>query len=96
MNHTLRVDGHHLFDQKSRKDLATKQDNILVIERKIHLEFHGWHGKESCTPHDFLAFLTERQSYQFAGPRGTDRLRKLMTRLESLYSQYSDHMNYSM
>jgi len=92
----FQLDGHHLFDQKTRKDLATKQENILVLEHKIHLEFHAWHGKEACTPHDFLAFLTERQSHQFTGPRGTDRLRRLMTRLEGLYSQYSDHMNYTM
>lgn len=92
----FQLDGHHLFDLNTRKDLATRLENILVIERKIHLEFHSWHGKESCNPQDFLSFLTERQSHHFAGPHGTERLRKLMTRLEGLYVQYKDHMNYNL
>ncbi len=91
----FQLDGHHLFDQDNRKDLATKLENILVIERRIHLEFHSWHGKEACTPQDFLVFLTERQSHQFTGSRGIDRLRKLITRLEGLHAQYKDHMNYT-
>lgn len=92
----FQLDGHHLFDQKSRRDLATKIENILIVEQKIHTEFHGWHGKDACTPQDFLLFLTERQSHHFAGPRGSERLRKLMTRLEELHAQYGNHMNYSL
>ena len=37
----LSLDGHHLFDNSNRSDLADLSDNILVVEYSINSDFHS-------------------------------------------------------
>ena len=53
------LDGHHLFDRRSRPDLADLPENILVLVPDLHREFHGWKSGP-CTPKDVLAVRRNR------------------------------------
>lgn len=41
---TSELDGHHLFERRSRLDLADATDNILVLQPELHNEVHSWKG----------------------------------------------------
>ena len=96
---TFQLHGHHLFDKVSRPDLADFIDNILVVEGSIHLDFHSWNkGKETCTPKDFLDYLSEARGDLFdsENARTLERHRKLVERLVSLQSNYEgNHLKYN-
>ncbi len=77
----MALDGHHLFDRRSRPDLVDLPDNILVITPDLHQEFHSWRTG-SCTPNDVLTFaetvradlfdpVNSRQMKRLAGPDPT-------------------------
>lgn len=80
--------GHHLFDRKSRPDLADLPDNILVVVPDLHKEFHGWHIG-SCTPNDFLHFLETARGDLFDPVNSMDmkRIQALTRRLRRLENE---------
>ncbi len=50
---------HHLFDVSTYPDLAETECNLLVMDERIHNEFHVWMGGThvSCTVEDFEKFI---------------------------------------
>ncbi|MBP0021953.1 MAG: hypothetical protein J7647_30900 [Cyanobacteria bacterium SBLK] len=55
----VEVAAHHLFSAAEYPDLAANVDNLIVIQVKIHREFHSWMGgsRKGCTLDDFIEFL---------------------------------------
>ena len=82
------LDGHHLFDRRSRPDLADLPENILVLMPDLHREFHGWKSGP-CTPNDLLTFIQTARGDLFdpANSRDMKRLRALTHRLQRLQSE---------
>tara|TARA_B100001250_G_scaffold89414_1_gene74166 strand:+ start:857 stop:1102 length:246 start_codon:yes stop_codon:yes gene_type:complete len=60
---SVQLIGHHLFDRHMRPDLADLQENILVVESQIHIQFYAWKGGENCEPNEFLQFLLNVRFY---------------------------------
>lgn len=79
------LDGHHLFDRRSRPDLADFPDNILVLTGEIHREFHGW-KPGPCAPRDFLCYLETVRADLFdpVNARSLKRMQALTRRLNRL------------
>jgi hypothetical protein len=77
------LDGHHLFDRRSRPDLADLPENILVLVPELHREFHGWKGGP-CRPKDVLLFIETARGDLFdpVNSRDMKRLRALTHRLQ--------------
>ncbi len=82
------LDGHHLFDRRSRPDLADLPENILVLMPELHREFHGWKNG-SCTPNDVLVFIETARGDLFdpVNSRDMKRLRALTHRLQRFQSE---------
>lgn len=82
------LDGHHLFDRRSRPDLADLPENILVMVPDLHREFHGWKGG-ACTPKDLLVFIETAHGDLFdpVNSRDMKRLRALNHRLQRFESE---------
>ena len=78
----LELVGHHLFDKKTRPDLADLHENILIMTKEIHKDFHSW-KTGPCEPKDFLDYLSharfEPKNYY-----------KLVARLEVLQRNYKN------
>lgn len=88
--------GHHLFDRRSRPDLADLPDNILVIMPDLHKEFHGWAGG-SCTPNDFLRFMETARADLFdpLNSMHMKRIQALTRRLKRLQQEREGtHLRY--
>ncbi|WP_269617214.1 hypothetical protein [Prochlorococcus marinus] len=88
---SVQLIGHHLFDRHTRPDLADLQENILVVENQIHIQFHAWKGGESCEPKDFLKFLLDVR-FDLIDPDNSvaskKRYQYLLTWLEKLQKNY--------
>ena len=82
------LDGHHLFDRRSRPDLADLPENIVVMLPDLHREFHGW-KRGSCTPQDLLLFIESTRGDLFdpVNTRDMRRLRALTHRLQRLQTE---------
>jgi hypothetical protein len=82
------LDGHHLFDRRSRPDLADLPENILVLMPDLHREFHGW-KRGPCTPNDVLVFIETARGDLFdpVNSRDMKRLRALTHRLQRFQSE---------
>jgi hypothetical protein len=82
------LDGHHLFDRRSRPDLADLPENILVLVPDLHREFHGWKSGP-CAPKDVLVFVETARGDLFdpVNSRDMKRLRALTHRLQRLQSE---------
>jgi hypothetical protein len=82
------LDGHHLFDCKSRPDLADLTDNILILLPELHREFHSWKSG-SCTPNDFLRFIevTRADLFDPVNSRHRKRIQALTRRLNRLQQE---------
>jgi hypothetical protein len=82
------LDGHHLFDRRSRPDLADLPENILVIMPDLHREFHGWKSGP-CSPEDVLVFIETARGDLFdpVNSRDMKRLRALTHRLQRFQSE---------
>ena len=82
------LDGHHLFDRRSRPDLADLPENILVLMPELHREFHGWKNG-SCIPNDVLVFIETARGDLFdpVNSRDMKRLRALTHRLQRFQSE---------
>ncbi len=82
------LDGHHLFDRRSRPDLADLPENILVLVPDLHREFHGW-KTGPCTPKDVLVFIEAARGDLFdpVNSRDMKRLRALTHRLQRFQSE---------
>ncbi len=80
--------GHHLFDRRTRPDLADLPENILVLVPDLHREFHGWKSGP-CTPGDFLLFIETARGDLFDPVNASHmkRLRSLSHRLQRLQSE---------
>lgn len=88
--------GHHLFDRRSRPDLADLPENILVIVPELHREFHSWTGV-SCSPNDFLRFIETSRSDLFdpVNARHMKRIQSLTRRLNRLQQEREGgHLRY--
>lgn len=96
-HNTVELDGHHLFDRRSRPDLADATTNILVLQPELHSEFHSWKGSEACCPQDFLEFLTSVRGDLFdpVNSRAMARHQRLVHRLTLLQANYeNNHLRY--
>ena len=94
---TLELDGHHLFDRRSRPDLADAITNILVLVPDLHSEFHSWKASPTCSPHDFIDFITTVRADLFdpVNSRAMARHQRLVHRLTLLHTNYEDnHLRY--
>lgn len=82
------LDGHHLFDRRSRPDLADLPENILVLMPELHREFHGWKSGP-CAPKDMLVFIETARGDLFdpVNSRDMKRLRALTHRLQRFQSE---------
>ncbi len=82
------LDGHHLFDRRSRPDLADLPENILVLTPDLHREFHGWKSGP-CTPKDVLVFIETARGDLFdpVNSHHMKRLRVLTHRLQRFQSE---------
>lgn len=92
----IELAGHHIYDRKSRSDLADLSDNILVVLPDLHKEFHSWH-KGHCTPNDFLHFLETARADLFdpVNSRDMKRIQMLTQRLRRLEQERgSGHLRY--
>lgn len=89
----LELDGHHLFDRRSRPDLADATENILVMQAELHREFHSWKATSSCCPQDFIEFITTVRGDLFdpVNSRATARMRQLICRLTLLQENYENN-----
>lgn len=90
------LEAHHLFDACTRPDLAAFDDNLLVITRRIHQNFHKWLGNKPCEPKDFIDYLLQNEMSHFDGPPSTKKQRerkldRLMNRLELLQARFHDN-----
>ncbi len=58
-DHRINLAVHHLFDVSTYPDLAEIECNLLVMDERIHKEFHLWMGGThvSCTVEDFEKFI---------------------------------------
>lgn len=92
VHNKIDLDGHHLFDRRSRPDLADLPENILVVRSDLHREFHGWKSGPCC-PADFLAFLETARGDLFdpVNSRHMKRLRALTHRLQRFQSEREGH-----
>lgn len=94
------LEAHHLFDACSRPDLAAFEDNLLVISRSIHQNFHKWAGAKSCEPKDFIDYILRNEMNHFDGPPSTKKqkekkLESLINRLELLQARFEgNHLLY--
>ncbi|MEB3335183.1 MAG: hypothetical protein VKP70_09375 [Cyanobacteriota bacterium] len=94
---SLELDGHHLFDRRSRPDLADAIANILVLNPDLHAEFHSWTSAATCCPQDFLDFITTVRGDLFdpVNSRAMARHQRLVQRLTLLQANYQDnHLRY--
>jgi hypothetical protein len=94
---SLELDGHHLFDRRSRPDLADALTNILVLIPDLHSEFHSWQSSATCCPQDFLEFITTVRGDLFdpVNSRAMARHQRLVHRLTLLQTNYEDnHLRY--
>ena len=93
----FQLDGHHLYDKITRPDLSDLHENILVLERSIHSEFHSWNKKQNCEPKDFLNFLSEVR-LDLINPENnaaSKRYNKLVAQLTKLQKNYEgNHLKY--
>ena len=92
----IELAGHHLFDRRSRPDLADLPDNILVIVPDLHREFHSW-ASDSCTPSDFLRFIETARADLFdpANAMHRKRIQSLTRRLKRLQQEREgSHLRY--
>jgi hypothetical protein len=82
------LDGHHLFDRRSRPDLADLPENILVLVPDLHREFHRWKSGP-CAPKDVLGFIETARGDLFdpVNSRDMKRLRTLTHRLQRFQSE---------
>ncbi|MFM1798918.1 MAG: hypothetical protein RLZZ117_1196 [Cyanobacteriota bacterium] len=89
----LELDGHHLFDRRSRPDLADATDNILVLQPDLHSEFHSWKDGPTCCPQDFIDFITTVRGDLFdpTNSRAMARLQRLVHRLTLLQANYENN-----
>lgn len=92
-DHNLILDIHHLFDAKSRPDLAALDENLLVITSPLHQKFHQWMSGKPCTPDDFVGYLLSNELTHFDGNASTQarqeqRLQRLINQLELLQSRF--------
>jgi len=93
----LELDGHHLFDRRSRPDLADATANILVLNPDLHSEFHSWKSSATCCPQDFIEFITSVRGDLFdpVNSRAMARHQRLVHRLTLLQTNYEDnHLRY--
>lgn len=88
----IELSGHHLFDRRSRPDLADLADNVVVIVPQLHREFHSW-KPGPCCPHDFLLFLEKARADVFdpVNSRDMARLQGLTRRLNRLQKEREGH-----
>jgi hypothetical protein len=96
-HNTLELDGHHLFDRRSRPDLADATTNILVLQPQLHSEFHSWKDATGCCPQDFLDFITSVRGDLFdpVNSRAMARHQRLVQRLTLLQANYeNNHLRY--
>jgi hypothetical protein len=89
----IELDVHHLFDSSSRPDLASLDENLLVITTALHRNFHKWMGSRSCEPQDFVDYLLRNELTHFEGSVATrrqqeQRQQKLIHRLELLQARF--------
>lgn len=88
---------HHLFDATTRPDLATLDENLLVITSVVHRNFHQWLGDRPCEPESFLDYVESNELTHFEGrtprshARQRRRLQTLIDRLETLQARYEDN-----
>ena len=97
INANIQLDGHHLFDKLNRPDLADLHENILVVEKNIHSEFHSWNKGETCEPKDFLNFLLKVRFDLIDpdNPPAAKRYKKLVARLTKIQQNYEgNHLKY--
>ncbi|KPQ37937.1 MAG: hypothetical protein HLUCCO16_15200 [Phormidium sp. OSCR] len=61
-NQRIELVGHHLYDKKAYHFLSADPDNILTIDKKLHEDFHQWHGgtQKTCTIDDFINYVEWR------------------------------------
>ncbi|MAR08378.1 MAG: hypothetical protein CL681_01625 [Blastopirellula sp.] len=59
VNPYIELCGHHLFDKSTNPSLSKELKNIIVIEKKLHRNFHEYMGgtHAPCTPKDFHNWL---------------------------------------
>lgn len=92
----IELDVHHLFDAETRPDLAAYEDNLLVVDKVIHRNFHKWMQGEPCEPEHFIEYLQRNELHHFeasgrARKREEQRLQKLIGRLELLQARFEDN-----
>ncbi|PHV64329.1 hypothetical protein [Cyanobacterium aponinum] len=70
---------HHLYSQNTYPELASDQDNLLVISNEVHKDFHTWHEgtMKPCTVNDFIRFVEHRMKTV-----GTDEV-EVLVRLDN-------------
>jgi len=96
----LQLDVHHLFDAHTRPDLASLDDNLLVVCSSIHKNFHQWMGRRPCEPKDFVDYLLHNELGHFQGSVTTQsreerRQQQLMQKLELLQARFEgNHLLY--
>ena len=88
----LELDGHHLFDRYTRPDLDDFHDNILVVDKILHREFHSWIGGRPCMPKDFSDYLHNVRSdlLDSVNSRSAERQANLFARLHRLQKNYEN------
>jgi len=90
----IELEVHHLFDAATRPNLATLDDNLLVITSAVHRNFHHWMGNRPCEPRDFVKYLLHNELAYFEGRTlrthacQQRRLKELIYRLEMLQNRY--------
>jgi len=92
-DNSIELEAHHLFDAATRPDLATLDENLLVITSAVHRNFHQWLGKRPCEPKDFLDYVERNKLACFkdspsTGDRQKRRYQKLVHRLRMLQFRY--------
>ncbi|MFO7032332.1 hypothetical protein B9T07_20930 [Limnospira fusiformis CCALA 023] len=61
-NPRIELVGHHLYDKNAYHFLSADPDNILTIDKRLHEDFHQWHGgtQKTCTIDDFIDYVEWR------------------------------------
>lgn len=90
----IKLHGHHLFCKSSRRDMAARVENILVIKEEIHNSYHRWHTiryqGQPCTPESFIEYLQDVHAYLIDKPQSKKRYLALIERLEQLQRDFGD------
>jgi hypothetical protein len=54
----VELEAYHLFDACSRPDLAAYEENLIVIPKSIHQNFHKWIGAKPHASPRILSIIS--------------------------------------